>query len=456
MIISEGAKEILQKLKSCGFEAYVVGGAVRNFCLGLPVHDYDFTTSATPEEILGVFSNYNAFAPGIKHGTVCVEKDKTVYEITTFRADGFYADSRHPTSVTFVRNLKEDLKRRDFTINAMCFDGENITDIFGGMEDCKNKLIRAIGDATTRFEEDALRILRALRFASRLGFTIEENTKNAIFARKSLLNNISAERIAVELEGILLGKNCQDVLLDFNEVITEIIPELKPTVNFKQFNRHHAFDVYTHTVRATALAKRDFTIRLACLLHDLGKVETFFRDENGEGHFYGHAEKSAFIAQKVVDRLKLSNEIKKEVLTLVKYHDYPIVPTNVTDIEKYVLRSLNRFGESTLRNLIEVKRADNLSKYPDGERDTERVKNVQARLSDLNRIEETLNEIILKGECFGLKQLKVNGNDIASLGYKGKQIGAVLQSLLDAVIDGKVQNEYTALCNYAKKCRFDA
>ena len=197
MYLTEGVKDILSRLHNAGYEAYVVGGAVRNHFIGIPTEDYDITTSATPDEIFEVFLDYNTFAPGLKHGTVCVERDKTVYEITTFRTESGYADNRHPTSVDFVRNLKEDLNRRDFTVNAICYDGKDFVDEFGGRQDILDGVIRCIGNAEERFNEDALRILRALRFASRLGFSIEENTKSAIFARKRLLNNVSAERIRI-------------------------------------------------------------------------------------------------------------------------------------------------------------------------------------------------------------------------------------------------------------------
>ncbi|MBQ9709562.1 MAG: HD domain-containing protein [Clostridia bacterium] len=440
MKITEGAKSILKKLKSSGYEAYVVGGAVRNSLLGKPYADYDFTTSATPEEILGVFCDCNTFAPGIKHGTVCVEIDGEVYEITSFRSDGEYADSRHPSSVSFVRSLDEDLCRRDFTVNAMCFDGERIIDRLGGREDCRDKIIRAIGDPIRRFEEDALRILRALRFASKLSFKIEEKTKRAIFARKRLLNHISAERIAAELSEILLGENCEEVLLEYAEIICEVIPELAPCIGFDQKNRYHAFDVYGHSVRAVGHTPPVLELRLAALLHDIGKPSTFRMGEDGQGHFYGHARVSGEIANSVLLRLKLRAAVREEVVRLVAFHDYPIVPPESADDDKYLLRSLNKFGEKTLFRILDIKRADNLSKAPF----------TAARIAEIDALSDRLRALLDKKPCFDISSLAVNGRDMTSLGFKGREVGERLEMLLLAVIEGRVENDREKLIEYVK------
>jgi len=417
-----------------------VGGAVRNFVLDLPVTDYDFTTSATPEEILGVFSSCKTFAPGIKHGTVCVRIDGETFEITTFRTEEQYLDNRHPSAVSFTRSLKEDLKRRDFTVNAMCFDGDRIIDLHGGLNDCSAGIIRAIGDPIERFDEDALRILRALRFASRLSFNVEEKTKNAIFARKSLLLNISCERIREELNGILLGNGCYGVLKEFRAIIAQIIPEISHCFDFDQRSRYHAYDVYEHTVRTVDGVPPVLELRLAALLHDIGKPQSFVLDDEGYGHFYGHPGVSLTIAENVLTRLKYSNVVRDEVLTLVKYHDYPIVPVEYGVEDKYLLRSLRKFGESTLKNLLKLKRADNLAKGV----------NVKGRLDTIDIMERRLDQLIAQKPCFCLKDLALNGNDLIALGLNGKQIGEALNSLLDAVVDGRVENDREALIKYFK------
>ncbi len=441
MQLPENVSRILDALKSEGFEAYVVGGAVRNAVLGIDITDYDITTSATPDEILRVFSDYNTFAPGIKHGTVCVEREGEVFEITSFRSDGEYKDNRHPDGVTFVRSVADDLKRRDFTVNAMCFDGYNFLDMFGGREDCKEKIIRCIGDPDERFCEDALRILRALRFASKLGFKIEENTKRAVFARKRLLNNISAERLQSELVQILTGEYVREVLLEYAEVIAVFIPEILPTVNFIQYSKYHAYDVYGHTAVAVANSENDAVVRLAVFLHDIAKPSCFTRGEDGIGHFYGHADKSAMIAELILNRLKFSSSVSKEVVQLVKYHDYPIFVTgNRETVRKMLVRALNKFGEQTLRRIIKVKMADNSAKRPE----------LMDRVAELEQAEREIDVIIAERQCISLKDLAIDGNDVAELGLKGKQIGRALEYALDKVIEGEVVNERDELINAVK------
>ncbi len=442
MNIPKNAKVILEKLHSAGFESYIVGGAVRSHVLGLPVQDFDYTTSATPSEVLDVFKGYNTFAPGLKHGTVCVEMEKSVYEITTFRSESGYFDNRHPQNVSFVRSLTEDLKRRDFTINAMCYDGEKIVDIFGGIEDCKNGIIRCIGNPVERFEEDALRILRCIRFASMLGFKVDKNTTDAVFACKRLLNNISVERIRSEFDKILLGKGCVDVLFEFKDVIGQFIPEIIPCFGFSQNSPYHIYDVYSHLVHAVQATPPDLPLRLAAFLHDIGKPYCYSEDQNGRGHFYGHAKKSAYIAQKTLNFLKYPTAIKNEVVTLIENHDNPIVPVECADnMEKYILRNLNRYGVDTLRRLLALKRADNSAKSPQ----------VLIRLDFIEKMENCLKELMDKNPCFTLSSLAVDGNDIKSLGFKGRRIGDALNYLLDAVICHSVVNEKDALLSFLIK-----
>ena len=441
MVLSENARLILTRLRSAGYEAQVVGGAVRNFILGIPVNDYDFTTSASPDEILALFSDYRVFTAGIKHGTVSVAVGKEVHEITTYRSDGKYSDHRHPKKVSFVSSLEEDLKRRDFTVNAICFDGEKITDIFGGMRDCENGIIRCIGDPFERFDEDALRILRAVRFASELSFTLEENTKNAVFARKRLLLGVSVERVREEFNKILLGGGCEGALASFREVIAVFIPEISVCFDFKQRTAYHDFDVYAHLIKTVAASPAVLELRLAAFFHDIGKPHCFFMGDDGAGHFYGHPKKSRDIAEEVMKRLKYPKSLIGEVLTLVEYHDAPVVPKDApAPKDKYVLRALNRFGEDTLRKLLALKRADNFAKKttpPDN-------------LSEAEEIEKILDALIEKKACFGLKDLKVNGGDVLALGVRGKVVGETLEYLLSLVISGEKPNDREILISEAR------
>ena len=442
MELSHGAETILNKLQDAGFEAYVVGGAVRNCVLGLPVGDYDITTSATPERILEVFRDFRNFTPGIKHGTVCVVADGENFEITTYRTDGSYSDNRHPDSVRFSDDLSEDLSRRDFTVNAMCFNGRGIVDLFGGIDDCKAKVIRCIGDPVLRFREDALRIMRALRFASALGFSVEKNTKAALFAQKSLLLNISAERLRTEFLGVLCGVNAENVLLEYREIFAVVIPEIAPSFDFDQRTPYHCFDVYVHSVKATAHVKNTPNLRLAAFLHDVGKPHSFTVDDEGRGHFFGHQKVSRDIADVVLHRLKCPKTQINEVLTLIENHDYPIVPNGFTgNADKYLLRALNKFGEAALRDLIELKRADNFAK----------AEWLADRIDALDGIEHRLDELIRKKACFSLKDLAVDGNDVIALGITGKAVGEVLDFLLGEVLAERLPNEKAALVCAAEK-----
>ena len=441
MFLPKGAQAATEMLKASGYEAYVVGGAVRSYVLNLPASDYDITTSATPEEILAVFKGYQTYKVGIRHGTIGVVLYGGVYEITTFRTEGGYSDNRHPDAVSFVRSLKEDLTRRDFTVNAMCYDGEKIIDLFGGISDCKNRILRCIGESEKRFHEDALRILRALRFASKLGFSIEENTKKAMFECKELIKNISVERIREEFIGILRGDNVERVLSEYREIIAVFIPEIACCFDFDQHTKYHDFDVYTHTVKAVSHVKNTPDLRLAAFFHDIGKPSCFFTDEGGQGHFYGHPKKSREIAERVLERLKCPKTQENSVLQLVEFHDAPIVPKDAAyPKEKYILRALGKFGEDLLRDIIELKRADNSAKsdtVPD--------------LCYFDELEDILSELIKKQACFSLKDLKVNGKDMMELGARGKKVGETLGYLLDKVMVGEVANEKPALTELAKK-----
>lgn len=431
MHLSDSAKKIIHLISSAGYEAYAVGGCVRDFLMQRPCDDIDITTSATPDELENILSdNHIKFIEtGIKHGTVtAVLEDGSFFEVTTFRTEGIYTDSRHPESVSFVTDLNEDLARRDFTINAIAYnDEQGFVDPYGGQDDIDLKIIRAVGDADTRFKEDALRIMRAVRFASVLGFTIEEETKKALFENRELLKNISAERIYTELSKLLMGGNVYNILVEYKEIMAVIIPELEPIFYVEQNTRWHIYDVWHHTAKSVEQAPEDLALRYTMLLHDIGKAYTKTTDENGTDHFKGHQKISGEYALTALKRLKAPNEVFDRAMAVIPIHDMHI------GIEgKNIKKWLSRLGESTLRDLIAVKRADKLAQNPEM---------IGEELARLVITEEKLNAIIAAGEPFEVKNLAVNGNDIMALGYRGKEIGVVLNSILEKVIDGELPND---------------
>lgn len=428
-------KSILSRLEEAGFEARCVGGAVRDALLGRPPGDWDVTTNALPDTVLTLFAP-DALPTGLKHGTVTVGRGKGV-EVTTFRRDGDYLDCRHPDHVEFTGSLEEDLARRDFTVNAIAMDlrGE-ITDPFGGQADLGKKILRAVGEAEKRFEEDALRILRGLRFASKLGFHIEKNTADAIRCCAPLLNHIAPERIQAELSGILCGDFAAEVLLAYPDVLGVFMPEILPCVGFGQHSVYHCFDVWEHTARAVAAVRPLPVLRYAMLLHDLGKPHTFTLDEKGCGHFYGHWRKSVELAEAILDRLRVDNHSKNLILTLVERHDAPL---NLS--EKSVRRCLGRYGEETARLLMEVKRADNLAQ----------AENYRDRQVLIRQWEDLLDLVLESGACFSLRQLAVRGGDLTALGLRGPAVGRALNDLLELVIDEKLPNERGILLEYVKE-----
>ena len=445
-LLSKGAREALEKLHKSGHEAVVVGGAVRDHFLGFSPYDFDIATSASPSEVLDIFSERKTFTAGIKHGTVSVVFSGEVVEITTYRSDGKYLDSRHPQSVAFVRTLEEDLKRRDFTVNAICFDGEKFIDPLGGIEDCGRKILRCIGSAEDRFKEDALRILRGVRLVSELGFSVEENTKAALFAHKRLISDISAERVREEFYKILLGDHVFSALTEYRDIIAAIVPEIAPCFDFKQMSVYHDFDVYVHIVRAVSCAPKDIVIRLAAFFHDIGKPGTFFIGEDGHGHFYGHPAESRRIAEVALNRLKCPKSQINDVLLLVERHDAPIIPPDGKGTrEKYILRALGRYGAENFFRLLEIKRADNLSQKDPPSR------NNLDRLEEIARIRETAVSLLEGGACFLLKDLAINGDDLIAMGVKGRDIGRTLETLLGMVMDGALSNERAALLSEADR-----
>ena len=435
--ISANAKKAISMLNEAGFEAYAVGGCVRDLIMGKEANDFDITTSAFPVETKKIFENERTIETGIKHGTLTVLLGGEPLEITTYRIDGEYLDSRRPESVSFTRSLENDLSRRDFTMNALVYHPTyGVLDYYGGVEDIKNGIIRAIGDPEKRFCEDALRILRAIRFSSTLGFTIEENTKKAMVKCKHLLHNISGERIAVEINKFVLGKNVKNAILENYEILGELTPEFVKMHGFDQRNKWHIYDILEHTAVAVENTPCVLPLRLAMLFHDTGKVHTFFADENGVGHFYGHGEKSAEIVRSYLNKYKYDNHTKDRVIWLVENHD---VPTE--ERELIVKRRLNKMGKERFLELLQIQRADNLAQN-----------SALVDIEHFARLEKMVEE--LSNECFSLSTLAVNGSDLIDSGIAGgKIIGELLNTLLDEVIEGKLPNEKNALLERAEKLK---
>ena len=426
-------------LQSAGFEAYAVGGCVRDSLLGKTPNDWDITTSAKPEDMKSVFADFHCIDTGIKHGTVTVVIDGEPLEITTFRLDGEYEDNRHPKSVTFTSNLGADLGRRDFTVNAMAYSKKTGTvDLFGGQNDLKNRIIRCVGDPDRRFNEDALRILRALRFASALDFEIEEKTAQSLLKNRALLGNISEERIAKELLKLVCGKGAKRILTDFAPVLFEILPELQPLYKNSHDNPHHCYDIYEHTLIAVESIDPEPTLRFAMLLHDCGKPAVKKFDENGVAHFYGHQRISAEISAQILARLKVSNKFRDEILFLVSNHDRWELYENTEKMPRY----LSKFGLDGVLNLLKVMRADVLAQSPE----------YRYRLDQIADAEETAKNLAAQKPCLSLSELQINGRTLMDIGIpQGRKLGAVLAQLLDEVIDGVTKNTQEALTTRARE-----
>lgn len=433
-MIPQGVKKIMRVLQAAGHQAYLVGGCVRDMLRGAPPQDWDMTTSARPEQVQQLFGE-NAIPTGLQHGTVTVRQDGICCEVTTFRCDGPYADGRHPVQVTFSDSLEEDLARRDLTINAMAMDAAGgVVDLFGGREDLRQGVIRCVGQPQKRFDEDALRILRAMRFASQLNFSIEERTDAAIRTCGEHLAHIAPERIREEMEKLLLGPGASEILMAYPLVLGVFLPEATACVGFEQKNPHHLYDVWEHTARAVGAAPQDAVIRWAMLLHDLGKPDAFTVDEAGTGHFYGHAEISAQMVGEITARLRFDKKTAARVETLVAQHGREIAST-----EKAVGRALRMLGEEALRQLLAVKRADAAACHPDYARRTEHI----------DAVEAVLENLLAKNACFTLRDLAVNGYDLQSMGLQGREIGILLEELLEQVIDGQLPNQREELLQWA-------
>ncbi|MDD6238956.1 MAG: HD domain-containing protein [Oscillospiraceae bacterium] len=440
MNIPQGPDEILNRLTAAGFQAYAVGGCVRDSLLGTVPGDWDICTSALPEETEACFSDLRVVETGLKHGTVTVIFQGVPYEITTFRSDGNYLDHRRPQQVNFVRTLKEDLLRRDFTINAMAVGlDEEIQDPFGGRQDLTDGIIRCVGNPDTRFTEDALRILRGLRFASRLGFSIAPETAAAVERNKNLLSYVSGERIYKELTGILIGTYAQPVLEQYGGVLAAVLPEIQPSMGFLQRNPFHNRDVWQHTLEALGKSRPDPIVRWALLLHDLGKPDCFTLDDRGIGHFYGHPQRSMELAKQILDRFHGDKKTRDTICLLVRDHDRE-APATIKNARRWIAR----YGRDNVRLLLEVKRCDCLAHV-----DTPKTR---ARYNNLMEMTRLIRECLETERCFSVRDLPVKGGDVMALGVPaGPQVGRILEGLLDDVLDGTCPPEREALLERLKQ-----
>jgi len=436
--IPEPIKKAMQLLNENNFAAYLVGGSVRDLLLQKTPSDYDIATEAKPEQTKDVFKNFSVIPTGVRYGTVTVIIEDQKIEITTYRIEADYNDYRRPSQVQYTDQIKEDLARRDFTINALAYHPEDgLLDFFGGQSDLENKLIRAVGKPIERFEEDPLRILRTLRFAARLNFSVEKETAKAMFICKHLLLKISKERIQQEFIKIITATNIKKILLMYRDIFAIIVPAIAQTFDFEQHHPYHIFDVYTHTVEVVTKVPTQLDLRLAAFYHDIAKPGTFSLDENGVGHFYGHPKLSAEIAKQSLRELKFDKKTIKQVTLLVEHHDIPIWPE-----KKLIKKRLARFGEETFFKLITLQKADVLGQ----------AKTVRAeRLAFLNQIEELAKTILKEKPSLDLKDLKIDGYDALALGLSGPQIGRALNQCLTAIIDEEIKNEREILLDYLNK-----
>ena len=428
MFLPEFVGQCIDRLENRGFACYAVGGCVRDSLLGLTPHDYDLCTDALPPQTREIFADHTLVLAGEKHGTVGVVTDGGVVEITTFRTEGDYSDSRHPGWVEFVKNIEGDLSRRDFTVNAMAWSPtRGLADPFGGQQDLDNHILRAVGDPDARFTEDALRILRGVRFAVRYQLIPEEKTLRSMITHAPLLVNIARERVFEELCKLLPLVSAED-LIRYAPILTQVIPELAPAIGFDQHNRNHIYDVFTHIAHVTANTPADLALRWAALLHDIGKPDTFSWGEDGQGHFYGHAQCSAQMADELLLRLKAPNALREEVVFLIDHH----MAWPETD-RKLLRRYLSRWGEARLTKLLLLQQADTGSK------------GMPVENSPFEEIHTIIRELVAENSCLTLRDLAVNGHDLMELGISGKDIGYCLNILLARVLDEELPNEKSAL-----------
>ena len=437
MQIDKRVHTALDLLQQRGFEASVVGGCVRDSLMGSAPKDWDVCTDARPDEMMACFLGHSVFETGLKHGTITVVIEHLPIEITTYREDGEYANNRQPAEVRFIHSLKEDLARRDFTMNAIAYSPRaGFTDPYGGAQDIRNKIIRCVGDPAQRFSEDGLRIMRALRFASQLGFSLAKETKESLLDCRELLQSISAERLAHELTEMLTGAQVHEVLTDYVGVLGVFIPEIAAMVGVEQNNPYHQYDVWQHTVKSVAAVRADKVLRLTMLFHDIGKPSARTTGEDGRDHFYGHGKLSTEIAHGALKRLKYDNDTVFAVVELIKYHDAPI---EVNAVAKW----LNRLGELRFEQLLEVKQADMAAQSAISKR---------GKAAYLEALRQKYVEVLEDSQCFQLKDLAVNGKDLIALGIEpGVFLGKVLDELLEKVMVEQLPNDRQPLLQAAKE-----
>lgn len=432
IILPEQVKYIIKTLNQAGFEAYAVGGCVRDSIMGRKPDDWDITTDASPKEVKALFRR--TVDTGIKHGTVTVMLQKTGYEVTTYRIDGEYEDNRHPKQVVFTKSLEEDLKRRDFTVNAMAYHPEEgLIDLFDGIGDMEKKCIRCVGCAKERFSEDALRIMRGVRFCAQFGYTMDEETKQAAGELSENLRSVSAERIHTELIKLLISDYPDYLRIAYELGITKIIlPEFDVCMETPQNNPHHCYSVGEHTLHSLCFIRADKVLRLTMLLHDIGKPLTKTTDEKGKDHFKRHPRESARLAYDILRRLKFDNDTLQKVCRLVEYHDWSIDLEDNVKIST-VRRLIARIGEDTFPDMFEVNRADLLAQ-------SDYLR--EEKLKKQDRLEAIYREIREKGECLSLKDLSVGGRDLLEKGLKpGKELGEILQRMFTDVLENPAHNK---------------
>lgn len=428
--------DCIEALEGAGFAAYAVGGCVRDALLGRTPHDFDLCTDARPEQTRAVFSGRPLVLAGEKHGTVGVVTPEGVVEITTFRQEGGYGDNRRPDWVDFITDLREDLARRDFTVNAMAYSpARGLADPFGGRQDLEKKILRAVGDPDTRFREDSLRILRGVRFCAAYGLTPDAETEAAMLRQAHLMEHLARERVFEELNRLLPNITAPQ-LLRFAPVLAAVIPELGPMIGFDQHSPHHAYDLYTHVAHVVEAVPGEPVLRWAALLHDIGKVPTFTRDENGRGHFYGHAQAGEDMAEQVLRRLKAPTALREQVKQLIGLHMTRLEPE-----KKRLRRMLNRLGTDTVLRLLDLQQADMGSKGT----------GTAEEMGQFAPVRELLAEILAEDSCLSLKDLAVNGSDLMALGYSGREIGRELDRLLELVLEETLPNTREALLAAAKE-----
>ncbi|MEG0229541.1 MAG: HD domain-containing protein [Oscillospiraceae bacterium] len=450
-------KYIINCLNCAGFDGFIVGGCVRDIIMNKTPNDYDITTNATTDEIIQIFNDkHTIITAGIKHGTVSVvlsssfiktflqsdnlQNEKIIIEITTYREDLEYFDNRHPSKIVFLKSIEKDLTRRDFTINAMAFGKKNnctkfeLIDLFCGIIDLNKKTIRCVGNSDVRFNEDALRIMRALRFSSILGFNIEEKTKKSIQDNKNLLKNISHERIRDEFSKILLGDKPSLIIKEYIDIFSIFINEITLLNNCEQNTPYHCFDVLEHTLISIDVAEKDLILRLIMFFHDFGKPFCKTTDENGIDHFKGHPGVSEILAKKTMKNLKFDNKTIEIVCLLVKYHDLRPDGSN-----KSIKNLLRKIGENNFNLWLSVKRCDNFAQS-----------DFSKKTSEIFFLYEKIYyKILEENQCFKLQNLEINGNDLKQLGInEGKAIGNILKTLLNLVINDELSNNYDSLKNY--------